>query len=390
MINLAYRMEAIPFSGIRKIVEEVMNLENSGRKIIHMEIGRPDFDTPAHIKEAAAKALEGGFVHYTSNYGLIELREAICQKLKEDNNLNYSPEEIIVTVGANEAVLMVMLAFLNPGDEILIPDPSWLHYFYCATLAGATPVPVPTFIEDNFALKPEEIEKRITGRTRMLVVNTPHNPTGAVYSKELQTKIADLAAKYNLVVLADEIYEKIIYDGAEHFSIASLPGMRERTITVNGFSKVYSMTGWRLGYLAADRELIKGLIRIHQYTTVCACSFAQKGAVAALTGSQQCVADMVAEFERRRNLVAAVLNDMKIPYVMPSGAFYIFPDFREYGQNSEKMAEYLLREAEAAVVPGSHFGRQGEGFLRMAFSNSYENLEAGLEKMASALRKLKR
>jgi aminotransferase len=386
----ARRMGAIPFSGIRKIFQAAVELEREGKKVIHLEVGRPDFDTPQHIKEAAKQALDEGFVHYTSNYGAPELRDAIAGKLLKENGIQVDPEnEIVVTVGANEAILMTMLALLDPGDEVLIPDPIWLHYFYCAQLAEAKPVHVPLSGENKFQFDPADLERAITPKAKMIVVNSPHNPTGAVLSKETLEAIARIAIEHDLLVISDEIYEKIIYDGAQHHSLASLPGMADRTLTVNGFSKAYSMTGWRLGYVAARKNLIDSLIRVHQYSATCATSFAQKGAVAAYRASQDCVREMVSEFDRRRKFLVEALENMEgVSCVRPEGAFYVFPSVKELGVDDEKLASYLLHEANVALVPGSAFGEFGRGYLRLSYANSYQNIEAALERIAKALRKL--
>lgn len=386
----AARMKKIPFSGIRKVFEKVRELEAQGENIIHFEIGRPDFDTPNHIKDAAKKALDNGEVHYTSNYGRQDLLNLISEKLKNKNGIEYDPKgEIVVTVGANEAVFMAMAGLLDPGDEILIPDPIWLHYFYCAEMAGGVPISIPYREENEFLPDPEEIESLITDKTKAIVINSPHNPTGSALDRGLIDKLAGLAVKHDLVVISDEIYEDIIFDGREHISIASAPGMRERTITISGFSKAYSMTGWRLGYVAAPSEIIGILNRVHQYTTVCACSFAQAGAVAALAEGDDCVVNMVKEFSRRRELVMEMLNDMPGIKCAPlSGAFYAFPSIKDTGMDSFQAVEYLLKEARIALVPGSVFGNYGEGYVRLSYANSYENLEEGLTRMKSALARL--
>jgi len=389
-MQTADRMNSIPFSEIRKIFEEVARREKDGEKIIHLNIGRPDFDTPAHIKEAAKKALDEGKVHYASNWGIPELREAISQKLTRDNNLSYDPaNEIIVTVGANEAILIAMMGLLNPGDEILIPDPCWLHYFYCAQLAEAVPVSVPMKEENGFIPRIEDFKSRLTDKTKMIVITTPNNPTGSVYSEEGLQEVADLAKEHDLFVLSDEIYEKMVYDGRLHISIGCLPGMRERTITVNGFSKAYSMTGWRLGWVSVDKALASALIRIHQYTTVCTTTFAQWGAVAALTGPQTDLEMMVTEFDRRRNLVYSALDSMPgISTGKPGGAFYIFPNIKGLGKTADEITNYLLDEAKIAVVPGPVFGDYAKDYIRLSYANSYENLEIAMDNMNAALKKL--
>jgi aspartate/methionine/tyrosine aminotransferase len=388
----AGRMETVPFSGIRKMMERAQQLDREGKKVIHMEVGRPDFDTPDHIKQAAIRALNDGVVHYTSNYGLPSLRSAIAGKLHRDNGLDFDPlSEIIVTAGANEAIFMALMSTLNPGDEVLVPDPSWLNYFHCISMAGGRAVSVPLREENGFKLDPEDVARAITPRTRMLLVVTPHNPTGAVLSKDDLKALASLACERNLLVLADEIYEKLIYDGAEHHSIASMPGMWERTLTVNGFSKAYSMTGWRLGYVAGPRELIDILIRVHQYTAVCATSFAQSGAVTAYQGKQDCVEDMRREFARRRTLILDRLERMRgIECVHPDGAFYVFPSIHGLRRPSEEVATQLLEDALIATVPGSAFGKYGEGYLRLAYSNSYENIDEAMNRMEKILGRLSR
>jgi aminotransferase len=390
MMKVADRMNSIPFSGIRKVFEEVIRREKMGEKIIHLEIGRPDFDTPRHIKEAAKKALDEGKVHYSSNYGIPELREAIAGKLKEDNGLSYDPNrEIIVTVGANEAVLITMMGLLNPGDEVLIPDPCWLHYFYCAQLAGAIPISVPLREENGFNPDIRDFLSRVTARTRMIVVNTPNNPTGAVFSRSVLEELAELAREKDLFVLSDEIYEKMVYEGSRHISIGSFPGMRERTVTINGFSKIYAMDGWRLGYVAADQEWMSALIRIHQYTTVCASTFSQWGAVEALRGSQVEAETMVKEFDRRRNLVHDALTGISgVKVFKPKGAFYFLPNIKAFGKTPEALTEHLLDRARIAVVPGTTLGEYGKDFIRISYANSYENLEIAMERMKKAMEEI--
>ena len=389
-MKIADRMESIPFSGIRKIFEEVIRRERAGEKIIHLNIGRPDFDTPKNIKEAAKKALDEGKVHYASNYGIPELRNAIAEKTERENDVSYDPgSEIVVTVGANEGVLLAMMALLNPGDEVLIPDPVWLHYFYCAQMAGAVPISVPTREEKEFVPSIEDFKILITPKTKMIVLTSPNNPTGGVASAEALDALSQFAKEKDLFVISDEIYESMVYDGNRHISIASLPGMKERTIIVNGFSKKYSMTGWRLGWIASNKDLVSAMIRIHQYTTVCVTTFAQYGAVEALTGPQDEINQMIAEFDRRRNLVYTELSNMPgVKTLKPNGAFYIFPNIKGTGKSSEALTQYLLEEAKIAVVPGSVFGRYGEGYIRISYANSYENLGIAMSNMRAALKNL--
>lgn len=383
-MKVAERMNYIPFSGIREVFEEVKRREKKGERIIHLEIGRPDFDTPAHIKEAAKSALNEGKVHYSSNYGLPELREAIARKLQLDNNLFYDPaSEIIVTVGITEGILISMMALLNPGDEILIPSPSFPCYSSCARMAGAVPIAVPLKEEKEFNPDIHDFLSRITQKTRMIVINTPNNPTGAVFRAEVLEGLAQLAQEKDLFILSDEIYEKMVYDGNRHFSIASIPGMKERTITLNGFSKSYSMTGWRLGYAAASSEVVSGLVRIHQYSTVCATSFAQWGAIQALNGPQDSVKAMVQEFDRRRVMIMKRLLEMPgIWFVRPKGAFYVFLNIRGLHKTPQELTDYLLDKAKVAVVPWE------TDHIRLSYANSYENLEEAMYNMKEGLKGL--
>lgn len=381
------RMAAFAGSGIRRVFEAAGALEGAGAAIAHLEIGRPDFDTPAHIKAAAIDALQSGRVHYTSNAGIPELRSAIADKLARDNGLRVDPEGgIVVTVGAKESVFMCLYGLLDPGDEIIVPTPMWPDYLDTSRVVGARPVEVPLQPGRGYQLDAGDLEGAITPRTKAIVVHSPHNPTGAVCDESALREVAELAVRSDLLVIADEIYEHLIYDGARHVSIASLPGMFERTVTINGFSKAYSMTGWRLGYVAGPRALISPLLKVHQCTTTCANSFAQWGAVAAYRGDPTCVTEMVREFDRRRRLVIEALRGMPaVELVAPRGAFYAFPDVRRLGMSDVDVAEYLLREAHVATVPGSTFGETGAGHLRISYAAGYDVLAGGLERMGRAV-----
>jgi len=389
--KLADRVQNISLSGIRVVSEKVRLLEKKGEKVFRFDMGRPDFDTPAYIKEAAKKAIQEGFVYYTTSSGIKELREAIAQKLYKDNNMEVNPDtELIVTVGAQQAAFISILGIINPEDEVMVPDPMYVYYTDWPELAGGKTVSIPTSQENNFKFSAKDIERRISPKTKMILINTPNNPTGVVLDKQTLEIIAEVAKKYDLLILSDECYEKMVYDSVKHYSIASFPGMKKRTITINSFSKVYSMTGWRLGYVAADKEIVAGLLKVHQHTIACPCSFAQKGGLAALTIPSQASENMVKEFERRRKLVLEYLNQMEgISYVQPEGAFYVFPSIKEFGMSSQQICDYLLEEARVAVVPGSCFGSCGEGYVRIAYSTSYENLQQGLESMKNALKRLK-
>ena len=383
-VKPASRMDAIPFSGIRKVFERAKTLEREGRPVIFLETGRPDFDTPAHIKEAAKHALDAGDVHYTSNFGTPALRGAIAGKLQRENGVAYDPDgEILVTVGAGEAIFLAYLAFVNPGDEVLYPEPTWVNYAAVARLAGAIPVPVPLRESNGYQIDIEEVGRRITPRTRVLVVVSPNNPTGTVQSPEVLRNLADLAIRHNLLVISDEIYERIVYDDQAHLSLASCAGMRERTITINGLSKAYSMTGWRLGYAAAPQPFIQAMNRVHQYNVSCASAFGQAGAVAALTGPQDCVTAMVAEFKRRRDMVVPAINGIpKLSCLNPGGAFYAWVNIGRMGISSEDFSMRLLESAYVSSVPGTVFGESGQGYVRFSYANSYERLEEAMRRLS--------
>ena len=383
-VKPASRMDAVPFSGIRKVFERAKTLEREGRPVIFLETGRPDFDTPAHIKEAAKHALDAGDVHYTSNFGTPALRGAIAGKLQRENGVAYDPDgEILVTVGAAEAIFLAYLAFVNPGDEVLYPEPTWVNYAAVARLAGATPVPVPLRESNGYQIDLEEVGRRITPRTRVLVVVSPNNPTGTVQSPEVLRNLADLAIRHNLLVISDEIYERIVYDDQPHLSLASCAGMRERTITINGFSKAYSMTGWRLGYAAAPQPFIQAMNRVHQYNVACASAFGQAGAVAALTGPQDCVTAMVAEFKRRRDMVVPAINGIpRLSCLNPGGAFYAWVNIGRMGIGSEEFSMRLLESAHVSSVPGTVFGESGQGYVRFSYANSYERLEEAMRRLS--------
>ena len=391
MAQTAARMEMLPFSEIRLMLEKATQLQKQGKDIIHMEIGRPDFDTPQVIKQAAYDSIARGNVFYTSNYGSPELRKAIAEKLQRDNHIAYEPEEILVTIGVGEGTYAAVAAFLEPGDEILVPNPIWLNYIHVPNFFGAVPVSYDLKEENDFQIDMEQLKSLITPKTKMLVINTPGNPTGTVQSRETLEALAKLATQHDLIVLSDEIYEKLVYGGAEHISIASLPGMKERTITLNGFSKCYSMTGWRLGYAAAPREFIQAMVRVHHYINTCASSFVQEAGITALEKAEPDVQEMVKEYARLRDYMVQALND--IPGVHckpPGGAFYVFANIQSFGLSSNEMADYLLEQAGIATVAGSAFGTQGEGYIRLSYACSYERIVEGMARMKDALARLKK
>lgn len=389
MIKQSKKMEEIPFSPIRKAFAEVAKLKAEGKEIISLGIGEPDFESPAHINQAMIDATNRGETHYTPNKGIEPLREAIIKKLKEDNDLEYELEEIICTVGVSQGVFVALSAYLDPGDEVLVPDPSWLNYSHVPVLNGAKPILYPLIADNDFQIRVEELEKLITDKTKILVVLDPSNPTGGVQSYDILKEVAQFAIKHDLLVISDEIYEKLLYDGQKHYSIASFPGMRERTIVLNGFAKAYAMTGWRLGYIAAPMELIPPMAKLHAYNVANATSMVQWGGVAALEGDQKVVVDMVNEFENRRNFMVKELNEIKgLKCPNPGGAFYLFVDVSGTGMNGEEFTSYLLHEAGVAVVPGTAFGKRATHEIRISYATSMENLGKAALKIKQATEKL--
>jgi len=377
------RVSLIKPSSIRKMLDLSAGMKN----VIHMEQGEPDFTTPKHILEAAVEAIQKGFTHYTAMDGTLELREAIAEKLEKDNGIDADPKtEITVTSGSQEAMLIAALGFLNRGDEALILDPYYPACFEDTLIAEAKPVAVPLDERKDYRIDLEELEKKVTKRTRLVWMCNPSNPTGHVFSKQDLEVIADVARKHDLIVFSDEIYEKIVYDGTRHVSIGAMPGMEERTVTGNGFSKAYAMTGWRIGYISAGKKLSTILRKLHYYAVLCPNAISQKAALAALTGQQDCVNQMVAEFSRRRELVLHELQRIKsLSFTVPKGAFYVFPDFSRFEKSDDAFAEYLLRKAGVVTAPGSGFGKTGEGHLRISYSVSYELVREGMERLKRCL-----
>jgi aminotransferase len=355
--------------------------------LVHLEQGEPDFTTPRHIVEAAVRAARGGFTHYTEVDGTLELREAVAEKLRNENGVDVDwKTEVTITSGSQEAMFITALGFLNRGDEALILDPYYPAYSEDTLIAEAKPVTVPLDEDRNYGVGIEVLEERITEKTKMIWMSNPCNPTGHVFSKQDLENIAEVAQGHDLIVFADEIYEKLVYDGAKHLSIGSLPGMEDRTITVNGFSKAYAMTGWRIGYVVAEKKLSATLRKLHYYAALCPNAVSQKAAVAALTSPQDCVQEMLREYNRRRKLLIAELNLIKsLLYTAPKGAFYVFPDFSTFEKSDEALALRLLREAGVVTVPGSGFGTAGEGHLRISYSVSYEQVKEGMERIRTHL-----
>lgn len=388
---VAAHMSDIPFAGIRKVFEKANRLAASGVKVIHFEIGRPDFDTPEHIKKAAKEALDRGLVHYAPNAGLPALREALAAEMARDKRLDYDPaSEIMVTAGGQEAMFIALKTLLDNGDEVLIPNPGFGPYRSQVALAGGVPVMVPVVPDRNCQIDLDVAEKATTGRTRAIIVNSPHNPTGSVLTCEQLKEVCAFAAKHSLVILSDEAYDRMVYGDAEHHSPAALPEMRQRTIVCGSLSKTYAMTGWRIGYIAAPAEFLEAAVRMQQNVMLSVCTFAQAGAVAALNAPQDCVAAMIDEFSRRRNLMVDMLS--QIPGLkcesVPSGAFYAFPRITIDGVASDRLSDYLLDSAGVAAVDGSSFGSLGSGYLRFSYAISYDNCREGMERVARAMEDL--
>ena len=373
-------------SGIRKFFDLLLNMEG----VISLGVGEPDYSTPWHISEAAVKSLEKGYTMYTSNSGIIELRELTCKYLNEKYGITYDPNgEILMTVGVSEALDLAMRAIINPGDEVIMTDPHYVAYDSCVILAEGKPVMVPTYQKNNFEVEAKDIEARITKKTRAILIGFPSNPTGAVMSKQKLLDIAKVAKKHNLTVISDEIYARLTYD-TEHTCFASLPGVRENTILLGGFSKAYAMTGWRIGYAVAPKEIIAAMTKIHQYTIMSAPTPAQVAAIEALKTGEPDVVEMTEDYNRRRKVIVKGLNDIGLPCFEPKGAFYAFPSITGMGMNSEEFSERLLTEEKVAVVPGSAFGKCGEGYVRCCYATSLADIEEALKRMGRFVKKYKK
>ena len=377
--HIAEHVRDIPRSGIRDFFEIVQTMQD----VISLGIGEPDFHTPWRIREAAIYGLERGHTGYTSNLGLPKLRERIAQYVQKHFHVGYDPAtEIIVTVGVSEAIDLALRALVNPGDEVLYHEPCYVSYSPSVVLAHGVPVAVPTFATDNFRMTAEELAKRITPRSKVLMMNFPCNPTGATQTREELEKIAALCVQHDLVVLTDEIYSELTYDGGKHVSIAALPGMRERTVFLHGFSKAFAMTGFRVGYACAPPVLTEAMMKVHQYAILCANTMAQDAAIEALESGDGDVAMMRKEYEARRNFIVQSLNDMGLPCFKPLGAFYVFPDIRSTGLTSREFSLRLLQEKKVACVPGPAFGVSGEGHVRCSYATSMEKIKIAMERMA--------
>ena len=384
--HISQRANQISPSGIRKFFDLLASIEG----VISLGVGEPDYTTPWHISKAAIESIEKGQTMYTSNLGMPELRQELSRYLKHNYDLDFDPDsELLITVGVSEALDLAMRAILDPGDEVIMPDPCYVSYTPCVVLAEGIPVMVPTDEEGHFELNAEDVEARVSNRTRAVLIGYPANPTGAVMSRDRLAEIAEVAQRHRLLVVSDEIYAKLVY-GVEHTCVATLPGMKESTVLLGGFSKAYAMTGWRIGYAAAPREIIAAMTKIHQYTMMCAPTMAQVAAIEALRAGEDSANEMVEDYNRRRLVIVKGLRDIGLTCFEPKGAFYAFPSIRCTGMSSEEFAEKLLTEEKVAAVPGSAFGECGEGYIRCCYATSLADIEEALTRMKRFVNKYRK
>jgi aminotransferase len=380
---ISQRVQSVPPSGIRRFFDIAATMKN----VISLGIGEPDFVTPEPILQAGIASLGRGETAYTSNSGTLELRQAVSRHLQRLYGVSYDAEsELLITVGVSEALYLALTAIVDPGDEVIVPEPCFVAYTPEVVFAGGVPVTIATRVEDQFQVTAQAIERKITPRTKALLIGYPNNPTGAVMTRENLVQIGQLAEQHDLLVISDEIYDRLVY-GRAHVCFAALPGMRERTITLGGFSKNYAMTGWRLGYAAAPPDLLAAMRKVHQYTIMSAPTTAQAAGVQALAGGDGIVQQMVSEYDRRRRLLVGGLNTLGLDCFDPGGAFYAFPSVERSGMDDSLFAESLLQEEEVAVVPGSAFGPSGAGYVRMAYATAYEKIEEALNRMERFMRR---
>lgn len=376
---ISQRVASVPPSGIRRFFDIAATMPD----VISLGIGEPDFVTPDVIRRAGIASLERGETRYTSNSGTVELRQALADRLATLYGVAYDPEtELLITVGVSEALYLAMTAVLDPGDEVIVPQPCFVAYTAEVTFAGGVPVPIPTYVETSFQVTAAQIEAAITPRTKALLIGYPNNPTGAVMDRQRMLEIAEVAQKHDLLVLSDEIYDRLVY-GVAHTNVPSLPGMRERTVLLGGLSKNYAMTGWRIGFAAAPADILAAMRKVHQYTIMSAPTTGQMAGTVALTDprAEDAVQEMIASYDRRRRLIVKGLNEIGLDCFEPQGAFYAFPSVKKSGMTDEEFANGLLNEEHVAVVPGNAFGVGGEGYVRCSYATAYEKIEKALEKM---------
>ena len=388
-MELSKKMTRLGTETAFKVLAQAQALEAKGMDVVHLEIGEPDFDTPKNICDASADAMNKGYTHYCNSQGILPLRAEIAKQIERTRGVSVGPERIIVTPGAKPIMFYSILALLEEGDEAIYPNPLFPIYESMINFTGAKPVAIPLREELEFRLDLDELKSKITSRTKLIIINSPQNPTGGVLAKDDIRSIAELVQKHNIIVLSDEVYEYIIYEG-EHCSFASMPGMMDRTILLGGFSKTYAMTGWRLGYAVMPPELVDPVVGLIVNSVSCTPAFTQYAGIEALTGPQDSIPRMVDEFRKRRDLIVDGLN--KIPGIsclLPKGAFYVFPNVKKLGVDSSQLANYLLEEAGVATLSGTDFGSYGEGYLRLSYATSIENIEKALERIKTAVAKLK-
>jgi aspartate/methionine/tyrosine aminotransferase len=388
-MRLADRMTGLGTETAFEVLAKARQLEAKGRNIVHLEIGEPDFDTPAHIQEAGIHALKDGFTHYTPAGGILKVREAVTQYIRREHEVEVSPFEVVMVPGSKNVLTFTILALINPGDEVIVPDPGYPIYSSLVTFVGGRSVPLPLREANNFRLDPAELKRLITPKTRLIIINSPHNPTGGVLLQSDLEAIAELAIEHDLVVLSDEVYSQIIYEG-QHHSILSIPGMKERTVLSDGLSKAYAMCGWRLGFAVAPLALAQRMETLMINTSSCAAAFTQIATIEALLApaSKESVRTMVAEFARRRDVIVRGLNELPgVRCHSPAGAFYVFPNVTGTRIDEHTLADRLLNEAGVAVLPGTSFGAQGKGYLRLSYASAVDQIEEGLRRIRGVLEK---
>lgn len=387
-MKLATRMSRLGTESAFNVLAKAKALEAEGRDIIHMEIGQPDFKTPDHICEAAFKAMQEGYTGYGPAAGMLELRQIIADYISETRNIEVDPDEISVTPGAKPIIFFSILACVDEGDEAIYPDPGFPIYESVIDFVGAKPVPLPLLEEVDFRFRIEDLESIISDKTKFMIINSPQNPTGGVLTRSDLEAIAELAIKHDVIVVSDEVYCKILYEG-KHESIINIPGMKERTILIDGHSKTYAMTGWRLGYGVMPKPLAEAVNQLMINSNSCTCTFTQMAGIAALTGPQDSVTEMVAEFKRRRDTIVDGLNAIKgVSCKKPLGSFYVFPNVTKINMHCDDLSDYIMEEAGVAVLPGTAFGRYGDGYLRLSYANSLENIKEALARIQKAIEKI--